>query len=153
MLISCLSIFFSENVSFIYYSTFKSFTPLIRLWFFVFKVFMICFKILVCPLGPVSSKNCVTLVKLKFLLLHGSLFVCLLLLLVWCCFSLLPVFIWFVLDPGNCVGYWGLNTFFPLSLCVKLWQTLKSLANKIELFKVVLTSFVRAGQASPWLLS
>lgn len=46
----------------------------------------------------------------------------------------------------------GLSTFFfPVRLCVESWQTLKSLVYTSELFKVVLTRFVGAGWAHPWL--
>ena len=108
-------------------------------------MFIICFKIPVCQLGSVFSNNCVTSVTSNFPFLHRF---CLF--AVVCCLFLFYVvlFCFFTWSWKLC---WLNTFFFSLRLCVELWQTLNSLVHKSELFKVVLTRFVGAVWAHPWL--
>lgn len=99
------------------------------------SIYNLC-KIPVCHLGTVSSDNCITLVRLKFLLLHEPcLFVCLILLLFVVIFLYFLSYFTFTRSWKFC---WVLRfkyAFSSLRLCARLWQTLKSLVNKIELFQ------------------
>lgn len=108
-------------------------------------MFIISFKIPVCLLGSVFRNNCVILITSNFLFLHR-----------FCLFAVVYcLFMFYVLFCFVFTWSWKLcwlNTFFfNVRLCVESWQTLKSLVHTNELFKVVLTRFVGAGWAHPWL--